>query len=514
MKNLHNEYHLSFLPPGIGTLRARKLQGDSRFLSLLELSTEFKYEKGGLLLGRPLKPHRLFGLADGVRVGPRDDRHHLTIAGSRSGKGVAALIPNLIEYPGSAVVTDPKGELARITAARRGHGGGRVAKGLGQDVHIFDPEGMMEGRGHVTSSWNPLAELALNDLGVLDDAKRIATAIIPDPPGGDGNQKFFIGKARGYLVALILHTLEVEDRKDQNLIFIRKLILEGDRELFDYCEKEARKAGKPNPYANPRECLLAFMAQASNYAGNQGNFVSGIALDIVSMAEETKSGVLSQVEQSTAFLDGHYVAKALSSANFKLDDLKNKPTTIYLCIRGTSLSGDLKSVLSLFVEMAIVAAERNASRVEHPILFAMDEFYALGHMEVMDKAIGLVAGFGVKLWPVLQELSQLQQLYPKTWKNFLGNCGSIQMFGGFNNQDTIDYAKQRLGDKVFITPDGQSVRQALLTDNELLTSYFSRDAGRQLVFFANKPVAALELMPHFLYIPKHLYNDEDPSPAN
>jgi type IV secretion system protein VirD4 len=71
------------------------------------------------------------------------DRHLLTVAPTRSGKGASAIIPNLLTYVGSAVVIDPKGENAMITAARRGKGdSGRSINGLGQSVHVVDPWGI------------------------------------------------------------------------------------------------------------------------------------------------------------------------------------------------------------------------------------------------------------------------------------------------------------------------------------------------------------------------------------
>ena len=42
--------------------------------------------------------------------------HLLTIAPTRSGKGVGTIIPNLFEYPFVVVCINPKGENARIAA--------------------------------------------------------------------------------------------------------------------------------------------------------------------------------------------------------------------------------------------------------------------------------------------------------------------------------------------------------------------------------------------------------------
>ena len=53
------------------------------------------------------------------------DRHLLTVAPTRSGKGVSSIIPNLLTYQGSAIVIDPKGENALITAPKKRQGRSR-----------------------------------------------------------------------------------------------------------------------------------------------------------------------------------------------------------------------------------------------------------------------------------------------------------------------------------------------------------------------------------------------------
>ena len=55
-------------------------------------------------------------------VGYLDDRHIVTIAGSRAGKGVTSIIPDLCLYPGSVICIDPKGENAAVRERRRGDG--------------------------------------------------------------------------------------------------------------------------------------------------------------------------------------------------------------------------------------------------------------------------------------------------------------------------------------------------------------------------------------------------------
>jgi len=53
------------------------------------------------------------GEVDGCLIGTpeNEDRHMITVAGSRAGKGVSAIVPNLLTYKGSILAIDPKGEL-------------------------------------------------------------------------------------------------------------------------------------------------------------------------------------------------------------------------------------------------------------------------------------------------------------------------------------------------------------------------------------------------------------------
>src|SRR5271166_1286351 len=92
------------LPRGLKTVRERGLL--ARWLTADEMTGKvWDYGAGALLLGR--RQDRL--------IGWNDDRHILTVAGSRAGKGVSLIVPNLIWYEGSALVIDPKGENAAIT---------------------------------------------------------------------------------------------------------------------------------------------------------------------------------------------------------------------------------------------------------------------------------------------------------------------------------------------------------------------------------------------------------------
>ncbi len=70
-----------------------------------------------------------------------DDRHIVTVAGSRAGKGRSLILPNLATWPGSVIAIDLKGELAAKTARWR-------AEGLKQHVVVLDPYGTVCSHAH------------------------------------------------------------------------------------------------------------------------------------------------------------------------------------------------------------------------------------------------------------------------------------------------------------------------------------------------------------------------------
>jgi type IV secretion system protein VirD4 len=497
---LMRTYHLTLFPHGEGTLRPHANRADARMLSFAELSSRFRYEEGGIRVGRLLPQHRPFGVGRDIIVGPSDDRHMLTIAGGRTGKGTAAVIPNLLVYPGSVLVIDPKGELAQITAARRGKGSKRVTESLGQDVFVFDPDDITVGLPK--ACWNPLAELRLEDPRLWTHVARIATYIIPSQPTKQADE-FFLNHARDLLTAVILHVLTTEEEVNHNLIYVRKMITQGDGELFQFIIEECQQLGTAPSVNDPVQALLSFMADSKQFSGK----LAGIAMRVLSMADATQTGVLGTLVEQTGFLDDPGMEAALIRSDFSLADLKLRPTSVYLCMKGTSFATNLVKILYVFLEMAIFRMEDIPGKPPYHVLFIMDEFYTMGRSEAIDRAIGLIAGYGVTLWPILQHIGQLKTHYPNTWDNFKRNCRAIQYFGD-QEPESLKELEQRIGTR---TVKGQQV--PLFSQYDLSSNYFVRSGNRQIVVFQQEPVAALELTHYYNSFPQWMYED-DPRAAD
>lgn len=58
--------------------------------------------------------------------------------------------------------------------------------------------------------------------------------------------------------------------------------------------------------------------------------------------------------------------------------------------------------------------------------------------------MGLMAGYGIQLWPILQDLHQLRANYGKRAGTFLSNAGVTQVFG-VNDVETAEWIGRTIG---------------------------------------------------------------------
>jgi len=153
--------------------------------------------------------------------------------------------------------------------------------------------------------------------------------------------------------------------------------------------------------------------------------------------------VLSTAQRHTAFLDDPRVIGTLKSSNLNFQALKASPvpTDVYLCIPPDKLRAFHRYVRGMLgLAFRAMLTERQQSK--HPVLFLLDEFASLGHFKAAEDAVTLLRGYGVQLWLLVQDLSQLQSVYPK-WRSFLANT-TLQAFGT-QDLDTAKYLSEMLG---------------------------------------------------------------------
>lgn len=239
-----------------------------------------------------------------------DDRHMTLIAGSRAGKGIGIIIPNLLSYKGSVICIDPKGENASTTGAFR-------AEQLGQKVYVLDPFRVAKVPLKLRLSLNPLEYLDCHDPELVEDVAGIADAIvIPDGKDAHWNES-----ARAFIKGVLLFILAQagDDPAMRNMGLLRRYMGVG------YTD--------PDTGATSFEHLLHAMMQV----GEDCPFAEAIAASaatISEMGENERGSVLSTARRQTEFLESLGIQDSLRSGGFDLSSLKSDPkgVTLYLVL--------------------------------------------------------------------------------------------------------------------------------------------------------------------------------------
>ncbi len=350
--------------------------GDARLASLAEARHVFG-GAGGLIVGRDAKGQLL------RYAGPA---HLLTFAPTRSGKGVGAIIPNLLTAPQGVLCIDLKGENARVA------GRARAAQG---PVHVLDPFGLTQ---HAPAAFNPLAALNPASPDLIEDASEIAEALVHDPPHQVG-EIHWNEEAKALLAGLILHVTLSRPPAERTLAEVRELLtLPADR--FN---------------------ALLHIMQLSGHS-----VVVRAANRHLAKADREAAGVLSAAQRHTHFLDSPRMIAAMGRSDFSFADLRDG-ASVFLVLPPDRLDTYARW-LRLMIVQAISALVREPTAADRPVLMLLDEVAALGRLEPLQRAYGLLAGYGVQFWAMLQDVHQLKAHYGEAFGTFLANAGLIQVF--------------------------------------------------------------------------------------
>ena len=343
------------------------------------------------------------GAPRGVDPRFRQDGHILTCAPTGAGKGVGGVIPNLLDYPGSAFVLDLKGENHAVTA--------RARRELGQHVILVDPFGLTGTQAH---GLNWLDALNPDDPDVVSRAAALADMLVVTD--GADSDSHWNDTARELLRGLLIYVAGLPSER-RSMAELRRIVTAWQDELADTLAD-----------------MLADPARGQRIPARA-------AAAHLNRPERERGSVLSTVVRHTAWLDDPRLCAALARSDFSLADLKTTPMTVYLAIPPDRLRACLGFVRG-FVGLALDGITASRPGRAHRVAFFLDEFGQLGRMDRLADSVTLLRGYGAQLWVFVQDLSQLKAVYPR-WQSFLANTS--QQFFGTADYDTARYLSGALG---------------------------------------------------------------------
>lgn len=398
--------------------KAESLHGDASFAELSDL------KKAGLLKQTPQSI--LIGKYKGQYLWLGGAQHVITVSPTRSGKTTSIAIPVLLSYLHSMVVLDLKGELRKATS------GWRAAQG--HTIYVWAP---YDDQGK-THRFNAFTLLVGMDAGKrIGEIQTIAAILYPDEPGKD---PFWTSQSRAAFTAFASYMFEAWDHWSR--IFGRARDPNTD-ESFPSLERILRLSSG----ADGRGTLAMLKEivdnpQESSFVSVQTRTVFG---NLAGLAEQTFSSVIATMQAPLQQFLSPVLAAATNATDFDITAIRKHPTTLYVDIPTNKLdeSGKLLNIFfSSVIGNNLTKQLGDEPDLKYQMLMLMDEFTAMGRVDVWAKRISISASYGVRDLCIVQSRAQLRSAYgDNDAQNFITNHGAQIVFAPREQSDAAEYSE-------------------------------------------------------------------------
>ncbi|MGO4260714.1 type IV secretory system conjugative DNA transfer family protein [Lysobacter sp. TAB13] len=430
--------------------KKQSMHGDARFATAGDLSKKdmFKSTPTSIVVGK----------YNGRLVQLSGQQFVILAAPTRSGKGVGIVIPNLLNYQASMVVLDIKQENFDLTSGWRSQ--------QGQEIFLFNP--FAEDRR--THRWNPLTYVSADPAFRVSDLMSIAAMLYPD---GSDDQKFWVSQARNCFMAFTLYLFEAyEDAKKVGFPFGTLPTLGA---VYRLSSGDGKSELKPFLKGLSERPFLSSNARAA--FGN-----------MLSQADETFASILGTFKEPLNAWINPVLDAATATDDFLLTDLRKKKMTIYVGIQPNKLA-ESRLIVNLFFSQIINLNTRelpqNNKELKHQCLLLMDEFTSIGKVDIIASAVSYMAGYNIRLLPIIQSMSQLDATYGKDISRTIITNHALQIiYAPREQQDANDYSdmlgyttvrKQNITRGKEISRSESEERRALMLPQELKAMGFDTE---------------------------------------
>lgn len=375
------------------------------------------YSVGHSLIGKARLP---LGVPHYSLVGEPSERHKVIVASTRSGKTLQlktelALMP----CDACAIITDPKGEITEEV--------GYKLEERGHELCVLDP---LKTTSRPSQRINFHRQVDFINQRLGDDRTtmifdRIASIFFPP---GTNEKEFFQNMGReGWARINCFAKLTI---RNSSMVDARRLLQQGF----------IKEAGGDAELA--MTMLWKAMEQCAAYDG----YVSSFGSQMLSMDDRTRESVLATIRSKTAFLDHDHV-KAVSQGNdINLCDLKDAKKNLVVTIAAPV--GDMRTTLrpwiGSIISLSLAVMEWVEGDLKTKTRFMIEEAQAIGGQALpgLGDTAALMAGMGVQLTLVVQDMGGFKKAFPDDYMSILGNAQHV-VFMATNDPETYDYVAHK-----------------------------------------------------------------------
>jgi type IV secretion system protein VirD4 len=414
-------YGVPFFAIIAASQKTRALHGEARFARPDEIA------KSGLLNG---KKGIIVGKYRGKFLIFEGQQFVLLAAPTRSGKGVGVVIPNLLNYPESIVVLDIKQENYDLTAGFRAKHGHRV--------FLFNPFA----EDYRTHRYNPLGYVRDGSFRVGDLAA-IGKVFYP----AEGKDAFWDDQALNLFIGMGLYLCETPSLPLTIGEMLRQASGKGQpvkdylQGIIDVRNYRAGTDDSGNAIKKP--------ITSSEWDGTGDAPLSMECVDclnrFLSSSDNTLASILASLNAPLSMWSNPIIDAATSENDFDLREVRKQRMTIYIGITPDHLheAGRLVNLFfSQLINLNTKELPQKNPALKYQCLLLMDEFTAIGKVGIVASANAFIAGYNLRLLPIIQSLAQLESVYGKEDARTMVTNHALQIYYAPREQkDAVDYSE-------------------------------------------------------------------------
>lgn len=463
VKGIFTVGSLAFLMGVMITNKKKTLDshGSAEWATLEEIKEMNLYNEAGAVLGKDKKNRILRTL--GVE-------HILMAAPTRGGKGINTVTPTCLDWTDSMIINDIKGELWGQSAGYR-------KNALGQKVIYFNP---IDTEG-ISCSYNPLDFIKKGTFKEMQDVQVIVQTLVDTE--GKGESDHWISSAINFLTGIIFHVKYAKE--NASLSDVVDFLTDSEMPLIF---RIADIMGFPRPgEEQPSSEPFNHLKNEENknlfkeIYGKEGTVHPVVASEFTTIFEtpdKERGSIISTATQKMKIFMDPLIRKHISKSDFTVQDIMNTRTSLYLVTPPEALDRT-RPLLRLIITQAIYGLTKTMKfdnkqptfmekllkpfkdlkkkmksyfyiePKKNRILFLIDEFPSLGKLELVEKSMSYIAGYGLKMLLITQSMKQLKKIYGKD--NFiLANC-SIQLYLTPNEIEDAEDISKTLDNKTILS---------------------------------------------------------------
>jgi type IV secretion system protein VirD4 len=376
--------------------------GAARFGTLMEAAKQGLAGKRGIVLGT----------LGGATIRSDEPAHILVVGPSRSGKGTGFVLPNGYLWQGSAVFFDPKRENFQALANHR--------KAMGNRVLMFSPG------SNDTHRYNPL-DFVRRDERMATDCLVVASFVIPEKADDT-----WAGAGRLLLSALIGYVLSSPlVAGAQHMRTVARMTTTG-KDISSVLRAIVK---------TERRHLPTWVIDSFN--------------QYIALEPETRNSAVFNVNMAMSLWNNGLISAATETSDFDIRELRRQPMTIFIGCTIAELAIFRPLIRILFQQIHDLLMVKIPGEDEpHQVLLMLDEFYHVGRMNSLISKITISAGYGFRMCIIMQDISQLDELYGKNTRITTVSGSQIKLFVQINDLETSEFVSEMLGDttEVYKTP--------------------------------------------------------------